>query len=337
MEQHPCTHVAVPVAAVGGRRHLAEVEADDVLAGLADAVEQVHQLLVFQASWHGRARVGTELRVEGVDVDGEVDLFGQGGNHLVHNGFPCRSFVHTATAVAVEEDLYPIGLTLGQGFLLVAVVADADLHELLHIVEFQRVVEDGGVRVFEALEGLAQVAVGVGVKDAVFHTYTIKVLVVGEGTAVVATQKANDFALLLPIGDALAQPGVFLLGSGLDAGVKLSVFLGFIVDGAFIQGVDDVLADGSQLVVQLAQFLRKFIHPDAFLPEVGVVVVAEVDLQGSLHDGGRTVDGATVVARGEFPFDGYDDDLRLFGGAGQAVDAGIGHGCGVGVKGVFHC
>ena len=41
MEQHPCTHVAVPVAAVGGRRHLAEVEADDVLAGFADAVEQV--------------------------------------------------------------------------------------------------------------------------------------------------------------------------------------------------------------------------------------------------------------------------------------------------------
>ena len=65
-------------------------------------------------------------------------------------------------------------------------------------------------------------------------------------------------------------------------------------------------------------------------------MVAKVDLQGCLHDGGRAVDGATVVARGEFPFNGYDDDLRLFGGAREAVDAGIGDGCGVGIEGVFH-
>ena len=146
MEQHPCPDVAIPIATIGRGRHFAEVEADDVLAGLTDAVEQVHQLLVFQATRHGRARVGTELRVEGVDVDGEVDLLWQGGNHLVHDGFPRRAFVHAATAVAVEEDLDSIGLAFHQGLLLVAVVADADLHELLHVAELQRVVPGGSSR-----------------------------------------------------------------------------------------------------------------------------------------------------------------------------------------------
>ena len=68
-----------------------------------------------------------------------------------------------------------------------AIVADADLNELLHIVVFQGVEENGSVRVLETLKGLAQVAVGVGMKDAVFHTELVEVLVIGEGTAVVAT------------------------------------------------------------------------------------------------------------------------------------------------------
>ena len=75
------------------------------------------------------------------------------------------------------------------------------------------------MRVLEPFEGLAQVAMGVGVEDAVFHTFIIKVLVVGEGTAVVAAQQSDHLALMFPIGDALAQPGVFLLRGRLDAGV----------------------------------------------------------------------------------------------------------------------
>ena len=177
---------------------------------------------------------------------------------------------------------------------------------------------------------------GIGVKDAVFHTELVEVLVVGEGTAVVAAQKTDHLALCLPVGDAFAQPGVFLFGGIFNHVIHHLVGLRVIVDGAFIQCVDDVFADGCHLVVEFAKFGREFVHPDAFLPEVGIVVVAEVDLQGGFHDGGRTVDGATVVARGEFPFDGYDDDLRLFGGAGQAVDAGIGHGGCIGVKVIIH-
>ena len=149
MEQNTGSDIAVPVAAIGGGRDLAEVEADNVLANLADTIEEVHQFLVFQATWHGCTRVGAELRVEGVDVDGEIDLFGQGCHHLIHNAFPCRTFIHAATAVAVKEYLYSVGLALGQSLLLMAVVADADLHKFLHIAEFQCVEEDRGVRVFE--------------------------------------------------------------------------------------------------------------------------------------------------------------------------------------------
>ena len=202
-----------------------------------------------------------------------------------------------------------------------AVVADADLHKFLHIAELQCVVEDRSVRVFEAFESLAQVAVGVSVKDAIFHAYFIKVLVIGEGTAVVTAKQADHLALRPPIGNALAQPGVFLLCGLFDHGVLQFVGLRVIVEGAFIQRVDDVLADGCHLVVELAELGREFIHPDAFLPEVGVVVVAEVDLQGGLHDSGGTVDGAAVITRGQLPFDRYDDDLCLIGGAGKAVDA----------------
>ena len=188
------------------------------------------------------------------------------GNHLVHNVFPLGTFVDAATAVAVEEHLYSIGLTLSQGFLLMAVVADADLDKLLHVAELQRVEEDGGVRVFEALEGLAQVAVGVGVKNAVFHTFFIEVLVIGEGTAVVATQQPHHLALLFPVGDALAQPGVFLFGGLFNHGVLELVGFRVIVEGAFIQCVDDVLADRCHLIVELAKLGREFVHPDAFLP-----------------------------------------------------------------------
>ena len=61
------------------------------------------------------------------------------------------------------------------------------MDEFLDVIEFQGVEEDGCVRIFEAFEGFAQVAVGVGVQDAVFHTCFIKVLMIGEGAAVVAT------------------------------------------------------------------------------------------------------------------------------------------------------
>ena len=88
---------------------------------------------------------------------------------------------------AVDKSMpSPFGLAFSQFLFLMAVVAYADLHESLHVFELQGVVEDGGVRVFEAFEGFAQVAVGVGVQDAVFHALFVQVLVIGEGTAVVA-------------------------------------------------------------------------------------------------------------------------------------------------------
>ena len=65
--------------------------------------------------------------------------------------------------------------------------------------------------------------------------------------------------------------------------------------------------------------------------------MAEVDLQGGLHDGGGTIDSATVVAGGELPFNGNDDDLSLFGGAGKTVNAGIGNSGCIGIESVFHC
>ena len=83
MEQHPGTDIAVPVAAVRGGGDLAEVEADDVTACLADAVQKIHQLLVLQAAGDRSAGVGTELRIQGVDVDGEIDLLGKVSDHLV--------------------------------------------------------------------------------------------------------------------------------------------------------------------------------------------------------------------------------------------------------------
>ena len=337
MEQHSRANIPVPVAAIGGWGDLAQVETDDVFAGLADAVEQVHQLLELQSARDGGSRVRAELRVESVDVDGKINLFGQGCNHLVHNVFPCRAFVHAAATVAVEEDFYSVGLALGQGFLLVAIVADADLHQLLYVAELHCVVEDGGMRVFEAFESLAQVHVGVGVENAVFHTYIIKVLVIGEGTAVVAAQNADHLALCLPVGDALAQPCVFLLGGLFYFGIKwLENFWVFVV-GTVVQRIDEFLADGLHLVVEVAELWGELVQPDAFFPQVGVVVVAEVDLEGGLPDGFGSVDGASVVARCKFPFDGYDDDLRLFGGARQAIDARVGYSSRIGVEIVFHC
>ena len=109
--------------------------------------------------------------------------------------------------------------------------------------------------------------------------YIIKVLVIGQRATVVAAQKSHNLALFFPIGDALAQPIIFLFRGSFDTGVKFFVFLWFFVDCAFIQGIDDVLAQRSHLIVQFAEFLGKFVHPDAFLPKVGVVVVAKVDLQ----------------------------------------------------------
>ena len=152
----------------------------------------------------------------------------------------------------------------------------------------------------------------------------------------VATQQADYFAFALPIGDALTHPLVLLFRSGFNAFIKRCIFLRLIVDGAFVKCVDDVFAQRCQLIVQFAELLGEFVHPDAFLPQVGIVVVAKVHLHGCFHDGGGSVHCATVVAGSQFPFHRNDYDLCLFGSAWQTVDARIGYSGCVGVKSVFH-
>ena len=73
---------------------------------------------------------------------------------------------------------------------------------------------------------------------------------VGEGTTVVAAQQTHHLALRLPIGDTLTQPGILPFRTCLDVGIHLLVSLRILIHRPLVKGLDDLLADGSKLVVQ---------------------------------------------------------------------------------------
>lgn len=85
------------------RRHLAEVEAENLFSRLLDSVQQIHQFLVFHAARDRRAGVRAELRVETVDVNGDVNLLGKYADNLVADLTPVGAVVHAPAVVAVVK------------------------------------------------------------------------------------------------------------------------------------------------------------------------------------------------------------------------------------------
>src|SRR5438046_288030 len=83
-EKHAGTHVCIPGIFAGA--HLVEVEGNDAAAALADLVEEIVYLLGFEAALHGCAGVGTKLRVEAIDIEGDMHLVGQLRHDLLADG-----------------------------------------------------------------------------------------------------------------------------------------------------------------------------------------------------------------------------------------------------------
>jgi hypothetical protein len=90
------------------------------------------------------------------------------------------------------------GEGLGEGGLLLAVVADADLDDARDAVEVvDYVVHDRGVGPGEALEGGAEVHVGVDLEDADARVAFGDGLVEPVGDAVLAPDEARDLAVVI--------------------------------------------------------------------------------------------------------------------------------------------
>src|SRR5258708_25714105 len=71
--EQPRADVAVPLVAVGARRHLGEIEADDAPPALDHRVDQRGGHLEGEAAWYRGTSVRAEGGVEAVDVEGEID------------------------------------------------------------------------------------------------------------------------------------------------------------------------------------------------------------------------------------------------------------------------
>src|SRR4051812_39711131 len=118
---------------VRARGDLVQVEADDLAAALPELLEEVHDVLELEPARHRGAGVRAKLGVEAVDVEGDVHLLRQLLDDLAALVFPGAPLELLLLQIAVEKGRDAASVAADEHDLLVAVVADADLHELAHL------------------------------------------------------------------------------------------------------------------------------------------------------------------------------------------------------------
>ncbi len=260
-----------------------------------------------EAAGNGGARVGTEGGLQGVDVEADVDFFGEGGDDFLTDFVPGLALVETLMQGDVGELPYAAAAGGRVVLFVLAYVADAHLHELHHLLQLQGVIHDRGVRVRKTLVGPTQVGVRVEVQDAESLVHARKRLDKPVGAAVVASHHSHEAVL---VQDALAdvlQPGVGPLARlfqepAVGLAPRLRVALGAPLRKGyqpFGHGPHPCREVGDR-----AGFLHR-IGADAEFPRVGNLKVEEIQLHGSVENGLRPVGRAGAVGGGHVPRHGH--------------------------------
>ncbi len=149
-----------------------EVETDELPARGFELAEEVEYLLCLETTGNGCTCVGTQLGVEPVYIETDVYLLRQCCNNVVANGFPGIALVFAGFDVAVEEGDHTAIALIYDIELLIAIVANAHLHQLADLRNgMEHIVHDRRMRIGEALVSIAEVGMGIDLQHTKIGVY----------------------------------------------------------------------------------------------------------------------------------------------------------------------
>ena len=200
-------------------RELDHVEADDLARG-GDVVDQPERLAPAEAAGHGRAGGGDHGGIEGVEVEGNEDFFGE----IPGDPFFRQLAGGEEPRVVGADRLFVFGAVVR---FFAADGAGADLDE--RETEFVHAPQDAGVGELRALVDVAQVGVGVEMDDADFFAGGLEGARGTQRGGVFAAEHGRQRAAAQGLGHGLFDTAQPALGQAAFAGGGLDKRLG--VDG----------------------------------------------------------------------------------------------------------
>ncbi len=223
-----------------------------------------------------------------------------------------------ARELVVEEGDDAAAFAADDVVLFLGEIADPDLHDARDAGQPAGHVEDDrGVRVGEALVGVAEIGVGVEVEHA---EAGVALGVRGDGAErgrVIAPDQADDLALVEPGAGDGADALVELARELVDAG-EARLEIGITRDLA--AGGDHRLGGGAGLGVPEDDLRIDGEQRDPGLVRAPGLRVEEVDLAAAVEDRGRAAHRAAPVRGRRLPGHGDDHDAGVVGAMRQPVD-----------------
>ena len=330
--EHTCANHLVNTTRRRGS-NLHQIETDYLATALHHARDKVCRLIERQSTHNRRSGRGAILDAQSIDVEANIDLCGQRLNDL-RAEFSPRLTLEASTAQHTVGEAHNALIRIGQLLLGIAEIAHTNLHQALHLGHIaQQVEHNRGVRIFETLIGVAQVAVSVEVQHSEATMLLCHCAHRTVWCRVVTTYQPNQLTLLDQRCNLLIYLVIHLLASAIDRCKLRSNTLGI---STIFERIDHILSLGAPHAALLAHQLIGRKRRDTSTPSIGIISIVEVELSRCLANCLGTVCRAVAIRNGHVPRCLNQYQIGLVGRKRQAVIVAICHTHPIGVEEFVH-